>query len=216
MDSQIQIEIRKAKLEDIFHIKPLMEATFGPFKKIHEFFEKWIADDNFSVQVAVVKDEIIGVCTWGAKSGNELPKYETFGQHAVEFIKDKKVALVLNLAVKPQYRKQGLGKKLSFAHLEWLVKQNCSIVLGSSWVHGTEDNSQHLFLKGGFKKIGESRDYYRVQMQHGGICSVCKSSDCNCNSILFGVETSTLINKMNSLTKTTPFPVNIKSGFELI
>ena len=192
----MEITIQKANLENLDSIKSLMIATFGPFDKIDELFQKWITDDQFSVQVALVDDQLVGVCTWGIKSGNEMPKYEVFGKAATDCIRDKKVAFILNLAVKSEFRRNGLGKKLSLAHYGWLKKQNCDVIVGSSWVHGTEDNSQHLFLKNGFKILGESKDYYRIQMQHGGTCSICKTPNCNCNSILFGIDFNTLDSMM--------------------
>lgn len=190
--------LRSAHLNDIPQIKVLMEDSFGSFGRLEEMFTKWITQDQYSVKVALLNEKIVGVCTWYLKTDPDISKYEVFGDKAISFMKDQSTAWVLNLAINPEYRKMGLGKKLSFSQAAWLKEKNCNIVVGSSWVSGSNDNSQHLYLKGGFVKLGESREFLRAQMQNGAVCSVCKTSDCNCNSILFGINASDLIKFMEN------------------
>lgn len=182
-----------AALSDIDQIKSLMDSVFGPFPKLEELFTKWITQDRYNVVVAKINEKVIGVSTWCLKPDNDFSNYESFGAQALEFMKSHKLAWAVNLAVYPKYRRNKIGQQLSLAQLRWLNEQDCTAVVGSSWINGTNDHSQHLFLKAGFNKLGESKEFLRLQMQNGAICSVCKTSECNCSSILFGVKTSDLL-----------------------
>lgn len=193
-----QAIIRSATIKDIPQIKILMENVFGPFGKLEELFEKWITQDQFSVKVASLNEQVIGVCTWYIKNDGDFSKYEVFGEKAIDFMKCKTPAWVLNLAIISDHRKNGLGKSLSMAQMSWLKELKCDIVLGTSWVNGSDDNSQHLYLKAGFKKLGESREFLKAQMRNGATCSVCKTSECGCNSILFGIKTDELFSNVKS------------------
>jgi ribosomal protein S18 acetylase RimI-like enzyme len=194
------IKLRKANLSDLQSIKTLMESVFGPYGRIEEMFTKWITNDQYSVRLALVDEIVVGVCSWSIKLDEEFSKYESFGPKAIDFIVGKKSAWVVNLAVAPDFRKQGLGKKLASAHLDWLKSSCCDVVVGSSWVNGSLDNSQHLYLKSGFQKLGESREFLREQLQgNGAICAVCNTSDCSCNSIFFGIEVRKLIQHLDRL-----------------
>lgn len=187
------LEIRKAVVSDIPRIKILMESIFGPFGKLEELFAKWITQDQFSVYVTVADAELIGVCTWYLKTDSDYSKYDLFGDEAINFMKDKKSVWVLNLAILSEYRRNGVGEALSVAQVDWLKSVDSDVVVGSSWVHGSTDNSQHLYLKAGFKKLGESNEFLRTQMQNGAECAICKTSDCKCRSILFGIKSRDLI-----------------------
>lgn len=189
------ITFQEARTSDIPQIKSLMENVFGPFPKLEELFAKWITQEQYSVQIAKLQDKVVGVSTWCIKADNDFSKYETFGKKALDFMNDQKIAWVVNLAVYPEYRKNKIGQRLSLAQFNWLKKQNCSVVVGSSWVNGSNDHSQHLYIKAGFEKLGESKEFLRLQMQHGATCAVCKTSECNCNSILYGVKASDLLGK---------------------
>lgn len=192
------LKTRKAEISDIQQIKLLMESVFGPFCKLEELFTKWITQDQFSVFIAKHDEKLIGVCSWYLKTDNDYLKYTSFGTEAIDFMRNKKSVWVLNLAILPEYRKKGIGGALSFAQIDWLKSIDSEIVLGSSWVSGSEDNSQHLYLKAGFKKLGDSAEFLRIQMQNGAECSVCKTSECKCKSILFGIRSKDLIDFMQT------------------
>lgn len=189
----LQASIETAQLSDIEQIVPLMETIFGPFPQLEALFTKWIEGEKFNVMLAKSGQKVIGISTWCLKSDLNFSLYESYGESAIEFLKSHKIAWAINLAVTPEHRRLGLGHQLSLAQLSWLEYQDCSAVVGSSWINGSNDNSQHLFLKAGFKMIGESGDFLRQQMKNGASCSVCKTSDCSCRSILFGALTADLM-----------------------
>lgn len=166
---------RKAHTLDIPQIKKIMEQTFGPFPQLENLFTKWILNREYSVYVAELKQEIIGVSTCALKLDNDLSKYESFGPNAIDLLNNKKLASVVNLAILPEHRNQKIGTRLALTHTDWLKNNNCDLVFGTSWVNGTAQNSSHLYLKAGFQKIAESDIFLRGQMQDGAICSVCKT-----------------------------------------
>lgn len=189
------VTIRKASLDDVSFIKIIMDDTFGAYAQNEELFKKWISQEEFSVYVAVDGNRIIGVSTWNVRSNLDLSKYAMFGADAVNFMKDSKLVSFLNLVVLPEYRQKGLGKKLSLAHFEWLKSQKCDAVFGTSWVNGSDENSSHLYIKAGFKELGKSKEFLRSQLQgSGNMCSVCKTQDCECTSLFFGISVNDLIN----------------------
>jgi hypothetical protein len=191
-----QILIRKAEISDIPQIKLLMESVFGTFTRMEEMFTKWITHEQYSVQIAVENENIVGVSTWSFKLDDDYSHHASFGEYALSYLRDKKSAWVVNLAIALSLTNQGYGRKLCLAHIDWLRNARCEVIVGTSWVNGSEDNSQHLYLKSGFEKLGESKEFMRGQMELGGTCAICKTAECHCKSIFFGVEAEKLIRYM--------------------
>lgn len=178
---------------DIDPIKTLMESVFGTYPKLEDILARWIQHDHFNVVVAKADEKTVGVGTWCVKQDVDLSEYESYGAPAMDFLKSHQIAWPMNLAVDPEYRRNNIGLRLSLAQLSWLEEKNCTAVVGTSWVHGEDANSQHLYLKAGFSKLGESKEFLRLQMQNGAVCSVCKTLECHCRSILFGIQASDLL-----------------------
>lgn len=191
---------RSARIEDIPQIAILMNSIFGYFDNVEKIFEKWITNPLFSTKVVLFEDKIIGVTTWHVYDKLDFSKYQAFGNQVIDFLNGKKVAGLLNLAILPEHRQMGIAKKLSLKQMDWLVRQNCDVIFGTSWVYGTENNSQHLFQKAGFKNLGESTTFLREQLQGKSICSVCQTSDCVCNMIFFGAKVDELIKNSEALS----------------
>lgn len=185
--------ITEALPTDIPDIEAFMATIFGPRGGLPELLEKWIAGDAYSLLIARDREKLVGICTWHFKNENDLTKYECFGEKAIAFLKDRPTVWTVNLAVAPEHRRSGLGMRLSRAQLPWLRQTESEIVVGSSWVNGTNDSSRQMYEKAGFKLLGESRDFLRTQQANGAICAACNSSSCNCNSLFYGIETKTLL-----------------------
>lgn len=196
-----QIIIQKPTFEDIPQMIKIMESTFGQYSKHEEMCRMWISSDLHSIYIARKENQIIGLCTWAIKSNTDFSSYECFGSEAIAFMQNKKIVTILNLVVFPQYRRGKIGHRLAISHLPWLQKQNCEIVVGSSWVNGTSDHSQHLYIKAGFKKLGESNQFFRLQTQNQVVCTTCKTTDCKCNYFLFGIEVSDFLKNAADLKK---------------
>lgn len=181
---------RPASDIDLPQICELMNSTFGVNPQVEDTFRSWIEKDSFAVFVATQNGEIIAVSACCVKTDIDLSKYESFGTEALAFLKDRNAGWFLSLAVKPTYRKLGIGRKLGEMQLQWLKLKNCTTLVGSSWQSGSLDNSEHLYRSAGFQKLGESQEYLRAQSQQTGFtCTVCKN-ECLCRSVLYGLELS--------------------------
>lgn len=185
--------LRTAELSDIDQIHTLMESIFGFYPNLDEVFAQWISNDHYNVVLAQFHEKIIGVSTWCLKQDIDFLPYESFGKQAIDFLTSHKLAWVLNLAVYPEYRRNKIGEQLSLVQIKWMKERDCTAVAGTSWVNGTADNSQHLYFKAGFQQLGVSKDFLRLQMQNGALCSVCKTSGCSCLSILYAIQTEDLL-----------------------
>lgn len=191
---------RKAHIEDIPQINKIMEKTFCQFPQLENLFAKWILNPDCSVYVAELKQELIGVSTCALKLDNDLSKYKSFGPKAIDLLNEKKLASVVNLVILPDYRNQKIGTKLALSHIDWLEKNSCDLVFGTSWVNGTAKDSSHIYLNAGFQKIAESKTFLLGQMQDGAICSICKTNECRCNSMLVVADLKKLIENLGNIS----------------
>jgi ribosomal protein S18 acetylase RimI-like enzyme len=181
-------QIRRAYAQDIPQMSILMNETFGANPKVEETFRDWMGRENFSVLVAVDSGQKLVALSAGAVQEKfEIQKYETFGANALEFFKNKRVGWIYTMAVLPEFRRQGLAEKLGRSQLAWMKDKRAEVLMGASWDNGTDSNSSHLFKKGRFQVLGESREYIRSQnRQTGRQCSVC-SGECQCLTTLYGL-----------------------------
>lgn len=186
---QLEVSFEIARAEDISEISILMESVFGSNPKSIETFNRWINEKNYHVTVAKVDSKIVGVASsWVCVEPN-LTKYEPYGAKAVDFLRGQKLGWFLTLAVQPLYRKSKIGWKLSQDQMNWLKSQECTSLVGASWVTGSTDNSSHMFIKSGFEKLGESNVVLRIDLQvTGATCGACKKNECECSAILYGLR----------------------------
>lgn len=190
-------EISPAVAADLPEIDSFLQDIFGPRSDLPSLLQKWIDQPEYSLLRVRTPAGIVGLSTWSAKSG-DLEKYACFGADALNFMREKKRAWTVNLAVAPAHRQRGLGYRLSRAQLPWLRGVGSEIVLGTSWVNGTADSSRHLFERAGFRLLGESRAFLRAQQPEDARCSACGKEACDCNSLLYGATTEPLFKMASS------------------
>lgn len=183
----MDIKYEVAELSEVSFVSEFVNSIFGPNPKSIEIFSKWINESNYHVTTAKLDSKIIGVSSSYFNEHPTLEKYIHFGERAVEFLRDQKVGWFLTLAVSPEFRKHRIGWNLAKKHFNWLKNQSCARIVGSSWITGSSDNSEHIFIKAGFEKLGESHEFLRSQLvQTGSTCSACGKIECECLSILYG------------------------------
>jgi len=186
--------VRKAQIEDVPEIVNLMNQIFGLNPKAEEQFKKWISNENFCVQIAKTKtihnspSRVVGIASCYVNPSLDPQKYASYGPAVVEFLKDQMVGFFLTLATEPQYRTKGIGLELAKMQRDWLLTKNCTVLVGTSWENGTQNNSSHLFKKGGFQNLGESREFMTQQsLQNGYECSIC-GHPCQCKAVFYGLK----------------------------
>ena len=162
-------------MEDHREIQVLMELTFGPREGANELLRKWLTTSDFSAFVAV-ENRIIGF---------SLARLEIVDAVSGFFF-EHKVGSFQTLLILPEFRRKQVGENLSQAQLKWMIDQGCTAASGNSWNHGGEGTSSHLFIKGGFEKLGEVQDFYlEGSRKTDHVCPTCEGT-CHCSSTLYG------------------------------
>ncbi|MDO8460937.1 MAG: N-acetyltransferase [bacterium] len=98
---------------------------------------------------------------------------------------DFKVGLIKSVAVRPAYRHQGIGTKLTIESMIRLKEMSCDSFLAVSWVSNRPDSSQKMFEKLGFKNILSIPDYWTEDsIKEGYLCPNC-GNPCHCTAIFY-------------------------------
>lgn len=93
-----------------------------------------------------------------------------------------KIGLIKSVAVKPEYRHQGIGTDLTIESMVRLKKMSCDFFLAVSWVSNRPDSSQKMFEKLGFKNILSIPDYWTEEsIKEGYLCPNCRNP-CHCTA----------------------------------
>lgn len=165
----------------------LLYEVFGQRADLSDLLKDWLLKPSVSAFVALLHEEVVGISVANTESNERLRKYQVFGPRAYAFLSGQKVGNLETLAMKPGYRKQGIGGVLAKAHLKWLKELGCTVVIGVSWNCGLPDNSKPLFSKGGFTLLGEAQEYYReASRKNHHRCPVCQG-ECFCSASLYGL-----------------------------
>jgi N-acetylglutamate synthase-like GNAT family acetyltransferase len=145
--------------------------------------------ENFSILVLFDDQKnLAGISAGAVQEKIDPEKYETFGSQALEYFRGKRVGWIYTMAIRPDLRRNGLAEMLGREQLRVFKEKRADILMGVSWSNGTDANSSHLFSKGGFEKLGESREFIRIQnRQTGRQCLNC-SGECQCLTTLYGLQ----------------------------
>jgi len=144
------MEIRKTTMDDF---KPVLELklelkefsrkhskTMPPTSEVKEHYEKYLREDisreGSAVFVAFEGKKPVAMIV--AKIYHLLPIYGT-----------GKRGILSNLFVKEEFRKQGIGKKLSEKAIEWLKSKGAKAATGK--IYTTNTPSLELYHSLGFK-----------------------------------------------------------------
>lgn len=91
-----------------------------------------------------------------------------------------------SLAIKPEYRRMGLARKLSVAMIEELRKRGIQLVLHEFWVY-PDGSIPSLKVLDMFKRavfLGRFENFYKEYHRIGYTCSVC-GADCVCTADVY-------------------------------
>ena len=107
----------------------------------------------------------------------------TFQQHNIPItLTEYNVGLIKSVAVRPEYRHQGIGTKLTIESMIRLKEMSCDLFLAVSWVSNRPDSSQEMFDKLGFKNILSVPDYWtKDSIKEGYLCPNC-GNPCHCSA----------------------------------
>ena len=133
----MDIDIRQAKLYDVPAMARIERDSFGAPWSAEEITKDVTAGGNVYVAVAE---------TGGEKAG--------YGE--IRIVADE--AQIYNIAIAPEYRKQGIGEVLLTHLIEAGKERGCTLV--TLEVRAGNEAAMALYKKLGFREVGRRKGYY--------------------------------------------------------
>lgn len=133
----MDIDIRQAKLYDVPAMARIERDSFGAPWSAEEITKDVTAGGNVYVAVAE---------TGGEKAG--------YGE--IRIVADE--AQIYNIAIAPEYRKQGIGEALLTHLIEAGRERGCTLV--TLEVRAGNEAAMALYKKLGFREVGRRKGYY--------------------------------------------------------
>ncbi len=150
---------------------------------LHKLFGK---TENYIVG-AFLNKEIIGIGV--AQIITDFDFYIQFDNNIKVEMSNKKVASFSTLAITESMQGKGIGQKISKLRLDWVKKNNCTVVLGTSWVSGLKHTSDRVFEKMGFKAIKRVENFFvESSLKKPFDCPGCEKAPCICGAILYRLD----------------------------
>lgn len=181
--------IASPTVSDVPELGAFSNRIFGDYDGVEAQLRKYIESEKFRVRFA--RSPAGAVVALGVASANRDfagEKFGSFGPSVAEFLHGQTVGLVHMLAVAPDLRGRGLGKRIGLDLLSALKEAGCTVVAGTSWDNGTEQNSRALFEAGGFTRIAESAIFLNEESRRTGFrCAKC-GGECFCTSYFYGLR----------------------------
>lgn len=111
---------------------------------------------------------------------DELEKFDTSLQ-----LQPYSTGIIKSLAVKPEYRHEGIGTKLTVESMKRLQEMSCSLLFAPAWDSGKPDSSPKMFDKLGFNNVLEIPNYWtKDSIEKGYQCPNC-GNPCHCKAIYY-------------------------------
>lgn len=168
-------------------VAALLSEVFDPHPEQRAMMDAWALDPTRRVLLARMDDVWVGILVARLLPSDQLDRYgPPFGVDLVERLGEGLVAALQVLAVRPGYRKRGVGRSMASAMTASLRAEGALAAVGVSWDHGRGEGSRGMFEAGGFEVAAESRTFYaRVNEESGKDCRYCRPEPCSCNAVLF-------------------------------
>lgn len=130
-------------------------------------------------------DQLVGAAVAQSLAPEDNAYYDCFGQAARERLSGRALGSLESLAVAPECRGQGIGKKMALSLMEWTAGQGCNLAVAISWMGEKTHPSWPLFKGLGFELVGESGEVYTIDStKNGWSCPVC-GNPCHCSGRLY-------------------------------
>lgn len=117
-------------------------------------------------------------CAWVALDGSQVVGWASVSTKRDVILEE--ICVLRSIVVHPDYRKQGIGKRLTEERLKYL--NNCTKIISYAWVRPDGRCMSCKNLENfGFKLHEELKDYYNTTRSN---CKYC-GEDCNCIARLY-------------------------------
>ena len=150
--------------------------------------EKMASDavDPEALLLATIDGErVIGTAVCRLLYPEDADYYRAFGRTALELFGRHKMGSLEAVAVTPTRQRQGVGKRLTQAQMEWLAEQGCDVAVTVSWIAGGNSASAPMYERLGFVGTPPVADFYLEEsVENGWTCPFCKGP-CRCAGAMF-------------------------------
>ncbi len=168
----------------------LLESTQGRNVSNLEYLKKILSPEK-GLLLVLENDQqhILAVAGAQILDNHTFEYYLPFGEEIVKRLKNAKVGSLSTMSVHPSLQGQGWGKKLLKTRMDWLEEQGRDVLVGISWVSGSEHNSAKVFERLGFTVINKVENFFvQSSLNTNLLCPVCITAPCFCAGILYVKE----------------------------
>ncbi len=143
-----------------------------------ESLRKWCTDGAVYAAVDPDADILAGIMNVKMFGGIPDAPFESYADRGpVGFLK--------SLVVHPDYRGQGLGKRLNEVVFKWFREQGARTLVTLSWESGSAQSSLKMLQSLGFQVDRVMKAYwYQDSLTHNFGCPVCGDPPCRCDAYL--------------------------------
>lgn len=141
--------------------------------------------NKFAVS-ALVNGEAIAVALADTMERDNLEYYELAARKAgfnIFLSSYQRVGHLKSIAVRNEYRRQGVGTLLCLDVIERLKKAGCTAVFTVAWESGSAPASMNMFETIGFSRLGDIKEFWKVDdINQDHQCPKC-GFPCTCTAI---------------------------------
>jgi GNAT superfamily N-acetyltransferase len=143
-------------------------------------------DDGESLLLAALDGSaVVGAGLCRLLYPDDADYYHAFGAPALELFGRHQVGSLEALAVEPTRQRQGIGKRLTQAQLDWLAHHGRDVAVAVSWISGGVSASGPLYERLGFSGSAPVADFYLEEsVAEGWTCPYCLGP-CHCAGALY-------------------------------
>ena len=172
----MEIEYRKAEISDLEAVQALIDLAFGA--GYHK--TKNLLGEEIVLFVAIVEGQIVGL----ASGEVGLAQCHLEFRKAASFLPARRIAILDQLIVHPDYRNKGIGRQLFRLRLAYLEGHAQHLAL-LHWKEGLFERPL-IAIRNGFKRVQEFKGFWaKDSLRYGFSCDRCGIPPCQCTAVLY-------------------------------
>ncbi len=171
--------------EALTEVRHLFDAELGADLYSAQAMRQTAAEPTATVVVARAGEHLAGAAVARIQVPEDIDYYRRFGTAAQRLFTGRRVGSLEALAVLRDRRRQGLGRTLVEARLDWLRARGCDAAVAVSWVSGRPGGSAQLFRSLGFDEGPSVAEFYYEESLRDGWTCPADGNPCRCSAVLF-------------------------------
>ncbi len=176
-----QSSISSIQIRDYNSIKSLSDICFGKNYLTLNMLNKTVLNNCFYSKI-IVNNVFTGFCL--AQCHNADDKSLNFD---ISEIAGQKIAFIKNLAIHPDFQRQGYGTQLLKHIIHRIEMQNnAGSIYFPAWKESTCGGFCKLLISNGFKEVKQYKNYwFNHSLQNNYNCAKCGNNTCSCTMVLY-------------------------------